>query len=81
MEDNDKNRFPNFSTLIVNAIIECLHLPADSATNKISSDNIVVKRSALDLMIFHLKLSNTDLISEKDGVQLILCILQLIKVK
>ena len=32
-------------------------------------------------MIFHLKLSNKELISEKDGVQLILCILQLLKIK
>ena len=81
LEDTDENRFPNFSTLILNAMVECLHIPTESNASKNTSDSILVKRSALDLMIFHLKLSNTELISERDGVKLVLCLLQLVKIK
>lgn len=73
MEDNDAARFPNFSTLVVNAICECLQCQ--------QADHTLVKRSALDLMIFHLKLENKELICEKDAVQLILVMLQLVKAK
>ena len=71
-EDDHNIRFPNFSSLVVNALCTCLDT---------SQTEPLVKRSALDLMIFYLKLENKEFICEKDAVQLVGMLLQILKSK
>ena len=71
-EDNHHVRFPNFSSLVVNALSTCLD------TTQTES---LVKRSALDLMIFYLKLDNKEFINEKDAIQMVGMLLQILKSK
>lgn len=40
-----------------------------------------MRRSALDLMIFYLRLDNKELMTEKDAIHLVCVLLQIIKIK
>lgn len=70
-EDDYQTRFPNFSSLVVNALSACMDIA--------QPDNFA-RRAALDLMIFHLKLG-TEFMSELDTIQLLTVMLQILKLK
>ena len=55
--DTYLTRFPNFSSLVVNALCACLEVNADN----------MIKRAALDLLAGHLKLSN-GVFGRREGV-------------
>lgn len=63
-------RFPNFSSLVLNTICVCIEAGAD----------IMLKRSALDLLIMYLKLGNRNF-GEAEGVLLLEKLLFLLQSK
>lgn len=68
--DDHNTRFPNFSTLVVNTLCVCLDCSADN----------MIKRSALDLLINYLKLSNGSF-GEREGIMLVEMMLLLLQSK
>lgn len=69
--DDNASRFPNFSTLVVNALCACLDTASDP----------LVKRSALDLLSNYLKMTNRQIMGKQEAVVLVQAMLQLLKGK
>ncbi|EGR30936.1 n-terminal domain protein [Ichthyophthirius multifiliis] len=66
INDNSwENNYPNKSTLIINTILSCLQ-----------DENQLVRRNILDLMCFHLKITQDDILDKNDKQILVEGVLQ-----